>query len=283
MAAASAGPARVGGAARLFHFESRLLRFGGLVATLTRRELAARYRGSLLGFLWSLVNPLLLLAVYTVVFELVFRQRFGEVRPYAVFLVTGLFPWTWLSTALLDGTVSLSTNAALLRKAVFPAEVLPIVSTLASLVHFLLALPVVLLAVGVARGLGFAVGGWTILLVPLPVLLQLVFCGGVALALAALAVHFKDVRDLLQNLLTLGFFLTPVLYPLEAVRHVRGLSWVIAANPATPFLRLYQELLFHGRMPDSSLWLQATGLALLAWAAGTWLFMRLSRTLVEAV
>ena len=267
----------------LFAFEARLLRFGGLIATLTRRELAARYRGSLLGFLWSLVNPLLLLAVYTVVFELVFRQRFGEVRPYAVFLVAGIFPWTWMSTALLDGTVSLSTHAALLRKAVFPAEVLPIVSTLASLVHFLFALPVVLLAVVVARALGYDVGGWTVLLVPLPVLLQLVFCGGIALALAALAVHFKDVRDLLQNLLTLGFFLTPVLYPLEAVRHVRGLSWVIAANPATPFLRLYQELLFHGRLPAASLWLQATGLALLAWAAGTWLFDRLSRTLVEAV
>jgi ABC-type polysaccharide/polyol phosphate export permease len=267
----------------LFPFERRLLRFRGLVATLTRRELAARYRGSLLGFFWSLVNPLLLLAVYTLVFELVFRQRFGEVRPYAVFLVCGLFPWTFLSTALLEGTVSLSTNAGLLRKAVFPAEVLPMVSTLASLVHFLLALPVVLLALGAARAAGFAVGGWTVLLLPLPVVLQLVFCGGLALALAALAVHFKDVRDLLQNLLTLGFFLTPVLYPLEAVRHVRGLSGVIAANPATPFLRLYQELLFHGRLPAASLWLQAAGLALLAWAAGTWLFARLSPTLVEAV
>ena len=95
---------------RLFPFESRLLRFRGLLATLTRRELAARYRGSLLGFLWSLVNPLLLLAVYTVVFEVVFRQRFGEVRPYAVFLVAGLFPWTWLATALLEGTVSLSAR-----------------------------------------------------------------------------------------------------------------------------------------------------------------------------
>jgi ABC-type polysaccharide/polyol phosphate export permease len=268
---------------RLFPFESRLLRFRGLLATLTRRELAARYRGSLLGFLWSLVNPLLLLAVYTVVFELVFRQRFGEVRPYAVFLVTGLFPWTWLATALLEGTVSLSTNAGLLRKAVFPAEVLPMVSTLASLVHFLLALPVVLLAIAAARALGFPVGGWTVLLVPLPMVLQLVFCGGLALALAALAVHFKDVRDLLQNLLMLGFFLTPVLYPLEAVRHVRGLEWVLAANPATPFLRLYQELLFFGRLPPAALWLQAAGLALLAWAAGTWLFERLSRTLVEAV
>src|SRR4030095_9050450 len=110
------------------------------------RELKARYRGSLLGFFWSLVNPLLLLAVYTLVFDVVFKNRAGGAQPYAVFLISGLFPWIWFSGALLDGTVSLSANAGLLRKAVFPAEVLPVVSTLASLAHYLLALPALLLA-----------------------------------------------------------------------------------------------------------------------------------------
>jgi lipopolysaccharide transport system permease protein len=261
----------------------RLLRFRNLLATLVGRELKARYRGSLLGFLWSLANPLLLLAVYTVVFDLVFQHRAAGTHPYAVFLLCGLFPWIWLSTALLDGTVSLSANAGLLRKAVFPAEVLPIVTVLASLAHFLLALPVLFAALLVARAMGAPVGGWTALLLPLPLLLQLLFCGGLALALAALNVHFKDVRDLLQNLLTLLFFLTPILYPLAAVAHVRGLRMLIALNPVTPFVRLYQELLFHGRLPAMDVWLQAAGLALIAWATGSWLFDRLSPTLVEAV
>lgn len=262
---------------------ARLLRYRSLLATLTRRELEARYRGSLLGFLWSLANPLLLLAVYTAVFDLVFQQRAAGARPYAVFLLCGLFPWIWLSTALLDGCVSLSVNAGLLRKAVFPAEVLPVVATLASLAHFLLALPVLLLALLVARALGHPVGGWSALLLPLPVLLQLAFVAGLALALASLAVHFKDIRDLLQNSLTLLFFLTPILYPLAAVRQVRGLSWLVALNPLTPFVRLFQELLFFGRVPAADLWLQAAGLALVAWAAGSWLFDRLAPTLVEAV
>jgi ABC-type polysaccharide/polyol phosphate export permease len=226
---------------------SRLLHFRGLHFTLTSRELKARYRGSLLGFLWSLVNPLLLLAVYTVVFDLVFKNRAGGAQPYAVFLLSGLFAWIWFSSALLDGTVSLSANAGLLRKAVFPAEVLPVVSTLASLAHYLLALPVLLLA------------------------------------LAALNVHFKDVRDLLANLLTLAFFLTPILYPLETVAGVRPLLLLVRANPVTPFIRLYQELLFFGRLPPAGIWLQAAGLALAAWAVGSWLFERLSPTLVEAV
>jgi ABC-type polysaccharide/polyol phosphate export permease len=262
---------------------SRLIHFRGLLATLTARELKARYRGSLLGFFWSLVNPLLLLAVYTLVFDVVFRNRAGGAQPYAVFLLSGLFPWIWFSGALLDGTVSLSANAGLLRKAVFPAEVLPVVSTLASLAHYLLALPVLLGALAVARALHYPVGGWTILLLPLALALQLPFTAGLALALAALNVHFKDVRDLLANLLTLAFFLTPILYPLETVAQVRSLRLLVSANPVTPFIRLYQELLFFGRLPDASLWLQAAGLALVAWAIGSWLFDRLAQTLVEAV
>jgi ABC-2 type transport system permease protein/lipopolysaccharide transport system permease protein len=238
----------------------------------------------LLGFFWSLVNPLLLLGVYTLVFDVVFRNRAGGAQPYAVFLLGGLFPWIWFSTALLDGTVSLSANAGLLRKAVFPAEVLPAVSVLASLAHYLLALPVLLAALLVARlWLHHPVGGWSILLLPAALLLQLPFTLGLALALAALNVHFKDVRDLLANLLTLLFFLTPILYPLDSIAAVRPLRLLVAANPVTPFIRLHQELLFFGRLPGVSLWLQAAGLALLAWAIGTWLFERLAQTLVEAV
>ena len=262
---------------------ARLWRFRGLLATLTERELKARYRGSLLGFLWSHANPLLLLAVYSVVFGLIFRPRTEGAEPYAVFLLCGLFPWIWLSTALLDGTVSLSANAGLLRKAVFPAEVLPLVSTLASLAHFLLALPILLLALAVSRWLGYEVGGWSVLLLPFAIAVQLPFAAGVALALAALNVHFKDVRDLLQNLLTLLFFVTPILYPLAAVASYRALSALLAVNPVTPFIRLYQELLFFGRPPGAELWLQAAGVALIAWGAGTWLFDRLAQTLVEAV
>jgi len=261
----------------------RLLRFRGLLFTLTGRELKARYRGTLLGFLWSLVNPLLQLAVYTLVFDLVFRNRAGGAHPYAVFLLSGLFPWIWFSTALLEGTVSLSANGGLLRKAVFPAEVLPVVSTLSTLAHFLLALPVLLVALVVARLLGNPVGGWPVLLLPLVILVQLPFTGGLVLAFAALNVHFKDVRDLLANLLTLAFFLTPILYPLDSIGGVPLLQTIVAANPLTPFVRLYQDVLFYGQVPEPALWLQAAGLGLLAWGIGTWLFDRLSQTLVEAV
>src|ERR1700742_1470735 len=117
------------GARQIFHFRS-------LLGTLTSLDLKARYRGSVLGFLWSLANPLLLLSVYTFVFSVVFHQApNSENNPYALFMVSGLFPWVWLSPSLLEGTMSLIANAGLLRKAVFPAELLPMVSVLSNLVH----------------------------------------------------------------------------------------------------------------------------------------------------
>jgi ABC-type polysaccharide/polyol phosphate export permease len=113
------------------------------------------------------------------------------------------------------------------------------------------------------------------------VLVQLPLVAGLALGLAALAAHFKDVRDILSNLLTLLFFSTPIIYPLEAVPEwVRG---AIRANPLTPYTLAYQDVLFRGVVPEASLWLQMAAVSLVGWAAGAWLFGRLRETIVEAV
>lgn len=261
----------------------QLFRFRGLLFTLTARELKARYRGSVLGYFWSLVNPLLLLAVYSFVFGFVFRRPVGSgAEPYALFLITGLFPWIWASASLLEGAMSLVTNAGLLKKAVFPVEVLPAVAVAANLAHFVFALPIVAGALVVGRFAGYPVGGWAALLLPAVVALQVPMLTGLALGLAALNVHFKDVRDLLANLLTLLFFVAPIIYPLEAVG-IRALRGLVLANPFTPFVLAYQETLFAGQVPGVGLWAQMAAVSLVTWIAGAWLFGRLRDTLVEAV
>jgi len=264
----------------------RLFGFRGLLLTLVVRELKARYRGSLLGYFWSLINPLLLLAVYTFVFNYIFRPRMEGADPYALFLMTGLFPWIWVSASLLEGTVSLTGNAGLIRKAVFPAEVLPMVTVLSNLVHFLFALPILAGALIVGRlMMGYPVGGWTAVLLPLVVLVQLPLLAGMSLGLAALNVHFKDVKDIVSNLLTLMFFLTPIIYVLTSIPVEFGaLRWVIAwANPFTPFTMGYQALLFHGVVPSPMLWLHMLAWTVVAWVTGSWLFGRLGENLAEAV
>lgn len=261
-----------------------MFQFRGLLGTLVARELKARYRGSALGFLWSLLNPLLLLGVYSFVFGYVFVQGRAElVNPYALFLITGLFPWVWISSSLLEGTVSLTENAGLIRKAVFPVELLPMVPVLSNLVNLLLALPVIAgaLVVGVLRG--HEVGGWAVLLLPAIVLLQLPQVSGLALGLSALNVHFKDVRDLLVNVLQLLFFMTPILYPVEWVSFPILATVIRWANPFTPFVLAYQQVLFRGAVPDGGLWLHMAAWSAITWVLGAGLFSRLRSSLVEAV
>jgi homopolymeric O-antigen transport system permease protein len=271
----------------------RLLRFRGLLATLVQRELAARYRGSVLGFLWSLVTPLILLAVYTFVFSFIFQPRIKGAEPYALFLMSGLFSWIWIATSLQEGVVSLTASAGLIRKAVFPVEVLPMVSVLANLVHFALALPVLAAGMLVGRYMGFPVSGWQALLLPLVIALEVFLLGGMALGLAALNVHFKDVKDIVANLLALLFYLTPVIYTLDGVHFPeqgwarllgRGVTaFVRWCNPFTPFTEATQDLLFRGVWPAASTWLHMGAWAALCWIAGMWLFDRLRDSLVEAV
>lgn len=266
----------------MFRVASQIVRFRGLLATLTSRELKARYRGSVLGFLWSLANPLLLLAVYTFVFSVVFQSRVPGIEPYALFVVCGLFPWVWLNTSALEGSMSLIANSGLIRKAVFPAELLPMVTVLSNFVHLLFALPIVAVALFAGWLLQYPVGGPGAVMLPAVLLLHLPMVAGIALGAAALTVHFKDVRDILQNLLTLMFFLTPILYPLESIRPYPVIWWLVRLNPFTPFTLAYQEVLFRGRTPEPDLWLQMALVSLFAWAAGAGLFERLRETLVEA-
>ena len=260
----------------------QLVHYRALLGTLTRRELVARYRGSFLGFLWSFVQPLLLLGVYSLVFGQIFQPRTGGADPYAIFLVCGLFPWVWFSTALNEGTLALVTNANLIRRSVFPLELLPMVPVLSNLVQLLLALPVVAAGIVVARLLGHDVGGWGAVAVPLVVALELPFVAGCALALSTLHAHFKDVRDLLTSLLTLLFFLSPVLYPFESVTQP-WLRWIVRLSPPTPFTLGWQRVLFEGRVPEPRLWLEMAAVSLVAFAVGALVFSRLRETGVEAV
>lgn len=279
----------------MIRIAQRLFQYRHLLVTLTQRELAARYRGSVLGFLWSLVNPLLLLVVYSFVFNTIFKPRdptISEYGPYALFLATGVIPWIWIQTAWLEGTMALLANAGLIRKATFPAELLPLVSVAANLVQFLLALPI-LAAAFVFTGLltpHIAPAGtptaslhWTAVFMPLITVLLVPLVAGVTLAFAALNVHFKDVRDILQNLLTLLFFMTPILYSLTTLEPYPPLHLAVSLNPFTPFMLAYQEAVFFGRVPSLGLWLHMSLVAAVVGFVGAWLFDRLSETLVEAV
>jgi len=257
-----------------------LYRYRQLIAALTARDLKARYRGSLLGFFWSLANPLLLLGVYTLVFTKFFPQQ--VVSPYPLYLFAGILPWTFFSAAVLESTNSISSNAGLIKKVMFPAEALPLVVVLSHLVHFALAMPVLLVAIGIYAALGQTSIAPTIAIAPFLMILQTIFVAGVAMAVSSVSVLFRDLRDLITNLMQLGFFITPIIYLIDRIDS-RPLRALLRLNPMTPFVIAYQDVLFFGRLPSRSDALLMIAYALASITLGIAVFDRLRDTLAEAI
>jgi ABC-type polysaccharide/polyol phosphate export permease len=257
-----------------------LYRHRQLIAALTARDLKARYRGSILGFFWSLANPLMLLGVYTLVFTKFFPQQ--VVQPYPLFLFSGILPWTFFAAAILESTTSVSSNAGLIKKVMFPAEALPIVVVLSHLVHFALALPILLAAILGFAALGKFTMSWTIVLAPLLMLAQTLFVAGIAMTVSSASVLFRDLRDIIANLMQLGFFITPIIYLIDRIES-RVLRALLRVNPMTPFVVAYQDIFFFGRLPNLSDVILIVAYAGTSLLMGFFVFDRLRDTLAEAI
>jgi len=257
-----------------------LYRYRQLIAALTARDLKARYRGSILGFFWSLANPLLLLGVYSLVFAVFFPPQ--AVRPYPLFLFAGILPWTFFSSAVLESTTSIAGNAGLIKKVMFPAETLPLVVVLSHLVHFALALPILFAAMAIYAGFGMATIPLTAALVPFLMLLQTIFVAGVVMCVASASVLLRDLRDIIANLMQLAFFITPIIYLIDSIGS-RPLRALLRLNPMTPFVVSYQDVLFFGHLPGLADALLMLFYAFVSMAAGITVFDRLRDTLAEAI
>jgi ABC-type polysaccharide/polyol phosphate export permease len=264
----------------MFHSLAQLLRYRGLIQSLVARELKARYRGSVLGFLWSFVNPLLLLLIYSFVFTKIMPNESLPGQPYAVFLFCGLLPWNWFQMSLLDAAGSLIAGGNLIKKVMFPAEVLPLVSVLANMVHFFLGLVILAAFLVIYRR---PPDPWGLLWFPVTVAVELVFTSALALIVSALAVHFRDIRDILANVLMLWLFATPIIYPWFQP-NVQRFKWLFDFNPFTHLAVTYQEILFFDGPVGHWKWLLSLGvISMFLFLGGYWLFDRLRDSFAEAV
>ena len=256
----------------------QLPRYRGLIQSLVARELKARYRGSVLGFFWSFVNPLLLLLVYTFVFSYVMPPPAG-ISDYALFLFCGLLPWTWFQASLVESSNVLISGGNLIKKVMFPAEVLPIVTVVSNLVHFLFGL-IILVAFLVYFETPLRIS--ELVWFPVVVLVQLALTLGFALIVSALTVHFRDIKDILANLMTLWFFATPIIYswqnPPARIRRFLDL------NPFTHLAVSYQEILYFDGPFGHWKWLLTLAVASVGvFLFGYFLFDRLRDSFAEEV
>lgn len=228
---------------------AELARHRALLWALVGRELKGRYRGSLLGFLWTFLNPLMLLGVYALVFSVYFRI---DMEHYAVFMFTGLLPWVFFSSSLNEGAGAITEGGSLVTKVMFPLQVLPAVKVLSNFVNYLLSLPI-LFAFFLAQGIHFT---WHMAAFAVVGAVHLLFTYALVLLLSAANVFLRDTKHVVGNLLTLWFFLTPILYPLNQVPE--AFRPLVYFNPAAVITLAYQDLFFWGRWPA---WGQLAGVA----------------------
>ena len=234
-----------------------------LVTALTGRELRLRYQGSIFGWAWSLVKPLAL--------GLVLSFALGKVLGTGItaeFLLAGLFPWFWFQSSVQAASGSFIGNAGLLKKVRFPRAVLPLSAVLGNTLQFLLSLPV--LAIFLFAGGHEPAIEWVAL--PLVFALQFVLITGLAFFVASVTVYFRDLEHILEVVLSLLFYATPIIYAAGQVPD--SYEWVIRLNPLAPLAEGWRDILLDGKWPGSDL-AYSLGLTLVVVAAGWFAFRKL--------
>ena len=264
---------RVAGAVR------ELGAYGDLLRNLVVRDLKVRYRGSVLGFAWSLLNPLLMMGVFTIVFQVLASNN--PVERYPLFLMAALIPWLFTQQALTSAMRSVTSNAQLIKKVYFPRELLPISAVLASFVNFLLA-ALVFWLVGLAFGVGTT---RAMLFLPLIMLLHLTLVMGFGLILSVSNVFFRDTEHLVEIGLLAWFFLTPIFYAMSIVPNNKFLGldvhrWVFMLNPMATLATDYRYAVMWGFFPIRHT-LVTLAIAVVALGFGWWLFRRLAPRFAE--
>ena len=254
-----------------------LFRYRPLVLALIERQLALRYRGSLLGFLWSFLNPLLLMLIYTLVFKFYIRIDHSAVGNYSIFLFCGLLPWVMTTSALVEGCSAIVSSGHLITKAMFPAQVLPTVSVITALVHFVLSLPLLVIFMLIA-GVPFH---FSIILLPLVVGIHALMLIGLTWLVSALNVHYRDVQHLVANLLSFLFFLCPIVYPASNVPE--QFRPILYLNPLALLTEVYHQVLLLGVWPSLSTWLYLLAWTLLLMIIGSAVFSRLKESFAESL
>jgi ABC-type polysaccharide/polyol phosphate export permease len=240
-----------------------------LVVTLAERDLRARYKQTVLGFLWAILIPVIMMLVFTFLFQKVAKVDTGG-TPYPLFAYLGLLPWTFFSSSVSTGGQTLRANGQLLNKVYCPREVFPLASMVVAAVDTAISVSILLLLFVITGVLPKPTSAW----VPVLVVVQVVFTAGVVLVISSLSVYFRDIRHALPILLQVGLFATPVAYGLDAIPS--SLQQIYALfNPLGPLIDGYRRTVLLGQGPDWSLVALAATAAVVWMVAGYAIFKRL--------
>ena len=246
----------------------RIIRYRDLIHTLVARDLKVRYRRSAIGFLWTMLQPLLTMAVLHLVFSTVFKFK---VHNYPVYALSGILFWNFFQQSIVASMNSLKGNAHILKKLPVPLEVFPIATVISGVINLLLAL-IPLCAILLVTG--HRIDG-SILFLPVAILIAAIFTLGAGLLLSPLAVFFIDVVELITVVLTLLFYMTPIFYPMSIIAEHR-FFWLVRFNPTRSILEVFRDPIYLHKIPPLSHLSLAVLLAVVMLAVGAYAFRRMS-------
>ncbi len=225
----------------MFQHIKELYAYREMFKNLVLKELRARYKGSILGFLWTFINPLMMLVVYSVVFSFVTR---ASIEHYPMFLFVGLLPWNYLQTSVMMGNSSIVNNSNLIKKIYFPRVILPLAVVVSNLINYILGLFILIPALFI-----FKIQLTTALIAfPVVLLVQTILVTALTLLVAAANVYFRDLEHISGVLMMAWFFLTPILFPLSIIPNEA--KPYFALNIMAPVVEAYQAIFFYGHFPD---------------------------------
>lgn len=212
-----------------------------MLKTLVKQDINGRYKGSFFGFLWTLLNPLLMLFVYSLVFQFVFRTG---IEHYSIYLFICLMPWNAFANTIAIGTTCVSNNASILKKVYFPREILPLAVVISNTIQYFFSAVIIFIALLVS-GVGVS---WYALLLPVIVLIQSIFSLGIVMILSAANVYVRDVQYIMNPAMMIWMYACPILYSISMIPE-RFLK-IYKLNPMVTIMQGYQDILYSKTWPD---------------------------------
>ena len=257
----------------MFSTLKNIYEYREMIFSLVRKDLRGRYKGSVLGFCWTFINPLLQLLVYNVVFSVILKNNIDK---YYLYLFVALVPWIFFSSALMGGATSIISQQEMVKKIYFPREVLPISYVTSSFVNMLFSFAVIFIILVLSR-VGFNVKA--LLYLPFIMVVEYILALGIGMLTAAIDVYFRDMEHILSIVTMAWMYLTPIMYTVELVPE-RYMP-LFNLHPMTPIIIAYRDILYYKQVPELGTLLHALTLGVCVLIFGLVIFRKLQKNFAE--
>lgn len=253
---------------------SNLYNYRELLKSNVKKEIRGKYKGSFLGVLWSFINPLLQVLVYAIVFPYIMKVKTPN---YLQYLIVGIIPWTFFTTVLNQGMITIRMNAGIIKKVYFPREILPISVALSGLVNFFISCLIILLFC-IFGGVGLS---WHLILLPVAAIIQFIFSLGLILALSVINIYIKDTEYIVQFMINMLFYATPILYP--STLFPESIRWILYLNPMAGIIDLYRNIFIYHQLSDIGTIAYISSISILVFIVGMIIFRKLEKGFAEEI